>query len=129
MVTPDLQSYLRSKGQQWTGSTYVDPALVAEHVRSRGPEGLAAEFQADEAAVCAFVSNRQKHELVADAISALDLIAPEVADVAEIVAGGLQIACGVREQRRGGGSGGLLLIAGGILAVVLGGIALLRRRR
>jgi hypothetical protein len=130
VLTPhqDLGSYLKSKGQEWSGAAYVVPALVAEHVRSSGSAELAAEFQADVGAVCAFVANRQKHELVAAVISALDLFAPELADVADIVVGGLQIACGVRDERRRGGFGGLWLIAGGALAAIVGGIALLRRR-
>lgn len=127
--TGALSSYLENKGREWSGGGSVDRARVAHHVRASDRWGLANEFRPDADRFCSALGRPSRLELIRVAILALDLASPEVADVAEIVVGGLELSCGIRDERKPGPDWVPVLVVGGFAALVAGVIALSTRRR
>ena len=127
--TGDLSSYLQIKGRTWSDGNYVDPARVARYVRASGPRGLATEFRVDAAHICSLIEKPPHSELIRVASLALDLSSPEVGGVADIVVGGLELACGIRAEREGAPNWAPLVIVGGVVTLLLGVITLSTRRR
>ena len=127
--TGDLRSYLQNKGRSWSDGNYIDPARVARYVQARGPRGLATEFRVDAAHICSLIEKPPHSELIRVASLALDLSSPEVGGVADIVVGGLELACGIRAERDGALNWVPWLIAGGFVTLVVGVVALSTRRR
>ncbi len=126
--------YLGHKVNAWaaqerpfSGSDVAEGVLAAAHIRRVGRVGITEELRRDVltgiADICGFLRSRPGRLLRTFILDTLSLSAPEAGDVADIIAGALQSACGVTEAQTNppgwafAALGGLALIALGIVGL------------
>lgn len=92
----DVAFYFRRKGIQWTGTGFT----LEQYIRSKGPEGLASEFRTDPDfyVVCEFAKRAGTLQIRSGIGKGLEeaaglLFGIPLVGVADIVVGGIEIAC------------------------------------